>query len=258
MLTKAVDAKVRCSSPDSTNLLIRARDVAVQAEFAEMRPCEFPLWTSAPVPVEIPPEGTKRFVVGAFSGSVTQKAATGDFPNVVKFPVYAKQRLVAVSAYDELPISAGTQLLAKMPVAAVATVVSGVVDGKLVQSHAVLPFWTDGSTVLVTLDWTEGEPAEGTPNPEWFLRASSGMPARLGLERLREASRLTSGATHCRYQVHFSPWVLGAALLEDKGQESMHRIWQREWAFERVGDFYDALDQIRRGLVGLGPLKEAA
>lgn len=258
MNTKPVEAKVRCSGPDSTSLLIRARGVAVQAEFAELSACEFPIWTSAPVPVEIPADGTKRFVVGAFSGAVTQKAASGDFPNIVKFPVYSKQRIVPVTTYDELPLSAGTQLLAKMPLAAVSTVVSGVVDGRLVQSHGVLPFWNDGSTVLVTLDWTEGEPAEGTPNPEWYMQASGGVPARLGLEHLHEASRLPSGATHCRYQVHFTPWVLGAALLEDKGQETMHRIWQREWTFDRFRDFADALAQIRRGLVGIDPLKEAA
>lgn len=255
---RPVEAKVRCSGPDSTNLLIRARDVAVQAEFAELSACEFPIWTSAPVLVEIPPEGTKRFVVGAFSGSVTQKTATGDFPNVLKFPVYRKQTLVGVNAYDQLRISADTQLLTKMPLAAVATVVSGVVDGRLVQSHCVLPLWHDGSAVLVSLDWMEGEPAEGTPNPEWYMRASSGVPARLGLEQLHEASKLPPRATHCHYQVHFTPWVLGAALLEDKGQETMHRIWQREWTFDRVADFSDALDQIRRGLVGIDPLKEAA
>lgn len=258
MLTKPVEAKVRCSGPESTNLLMRARGVAVQAEFAELTACEFPIWTSGPVLVEIPPDGTKRFVVGAFSGAVTQKAASGDFPNAVRFPVYRKQALVDVQAYDELPMTAGTQLLAKVPVAAMATVVSGVVHGKLVQSHCVLPFWNDGSAVLVTLDWTEGEPAEGTPNPEWYMRASSGVPARLGLRQLHEASRLPLGATHCRYQVHFTPWVLGAALLEDKGHETMHRVWQREWAFERAADFAGALDQIKRGLVGIDPLKEAA
>lgn len=258
MYRTPVEAKVRCSGPDSTNLLIRTRDVAVQAEFAELSRCEFPVWTSAPVPLEIPPEGAKTFIVGAFSGTVTQKAATGDFPNIVKFPVYRKQAIVAVNAYDELSAAAGAPLLTKMPLAAIATMVSGVVDGKLMQSHAVLPFWNDGSTVLVTLDWMEGEPAEGTPNPEWYMRASGGVPARLGLERLHEASRLSSRATHCRYQIHFTPWVLGAALLDDKGQETVHPVWQREWTFDDAGDFSLALDQIRRGLVGIDPLKEAA
>lgn len=260
MLTKPIQAKVRSSSADSTKLLIKARDVAVQAEFAELSPCDFPVWTSAPVHVEIPLEGTKRFIIGAFSGSVTEKAATGDFPNIVKFPVYGKQGVVPVTAYDELPISAATQALTKTPLAAIATAVSGVVDGKLVQAHSVLPLWNDGSAVLVTLDWVEGEPAEGTPNPEWYLRASGGVPARLGLQHLHDTSSLPPGATNCRHLVYFSPWVLGARLLDDEGRATKHRIWQREWAFNSAADFSNALGQITRGLMGIDTsnTKEAA
>jgi hypothetical protein len=251
MNTKPVEAKVRTSGPHSTTLLIRARGVAIETEYAELSPCEFPIWASAPVPVEIPAGGTKSFIVGPFSGSVSQKAATGDFPNIIKFPVYRQQETVALRDYDDLRDPDAAQVLAKVPLAALATAVSGVVDGRLVQTHSVLPFWNDGSSVLVTLDWFDGEPSEGMPNPEWHMRASTGLPARLGLERLQEASQLPPGAAHCRYQIHLSPWMLGACLLQDKGQEAAHPIWQREWTFDRHTDFENALGQIRRGLVGV-------
>lgn len=248
MNTRPVEAKVRSSGPDSTSLLIRARGVAIEAEFGELMPCEFPIWTSRPVAVEIPPGGTKSFLVGPFSGAVTQKAATGDFPNVVRFPVYRKQEAVPVDAYDEFGGQRPAQVLAKVPIVALATTVSGVVEDRLVQRHAVLPFWSDGSSVLVTLDWHAGEPAEGATSPEWHLHASAGLPARLGLERLHDVSRLPPGEAHGRYQIHASPWALVARFLQDKGQELAHPIWQREWTFDRYDDFENALGLIRSGL----------
>jgi len=249
MNTRPVEAKIRSSGPDSTSLLVRARGVAIEAEFAELQPCEFPIWASAPVPVEIPAGGTKSFIVGPFSGAITQKAATGDFPNIVRFPVYRKQETVPLEAYEQFGDRGPAQVLAKVPIVALATAVSGVVEDRLIQRHAVLPFWNDGSSVLVTLDWYGGQPAEGTPNPEWHLNASAGLPARLGLERLREASQLPPGASHRRYQIHASPWVLAARLLQDKGQELLHPVWQREWTFDHFDDFEHALALIRTGLV---------
>jgi hypothetical protein len=251
--TEPVQAKIRSSSPDSTRVLIRAHHTAIQTEFGQLVPCEFPIWSSAPVRVEIPPSGTKSFVVGPFSGSITQKPESGDFPTIIKFPVYREQQIVPAMAYDELDSLSADALLVKMPVAALATTVSGVDDGRLVQVHCVLPFWNDGSSVLVRLDWFEGEPGEGMPNPEWHMTASNGVPARLGLAELRDASRLSPLATHCRHQINLTPWVLGAHLLSDKGQETPHPVWQREWAFDRPADFSAALEIITRGLLGIDP-----
>jgi hypothetical protein len=248
-----VQAKIRSSSPDSTRVLIRTHRTAIQAEFGQVVPCEFPIWASAPVHVEIPPGGMKSFIVGPFSGSITQKPQSGDFPTIIKFPVYREQQIVPAMAFDELdPVSANA-LLVKMPVAALATTVSGVDDGRLVQVHSVLPFWNDGSTVLVRLDWFEGDLGEGMPNPEWHMMASGGVPARLGLSELRAVSRLPPLAKHCRFQINLTPSVLGAHLLNDKGEEIPHPVWQREWAFDRFADFSAALDIVTRGLLGIDP-----
>lgn len=253
MNTKPVEAKVRAHGSGSTTLVIQAGGLAVQTEFAETLPCEFPIWSSAPVPVELSLDGTKNLVIGPFSGTVAPKSVTGDFPNVVKFPVYANQAVVPAQAYHDLPSPAPAHILAKMPVAALATVVSGVVRDKLVQIHRVVPIWNDGSAVLVTLSWYEGEPAEGTPNPEWHMRATSGLPAGVAIEELRSASRLPQGANHCRYQLHVSPWIFGARLLGEPGQEMLHPIWQREWAFGLPAEFSAALEQITGRLLGGDP-----
>jgi len=253
MNTNPVEAKVRKSNNGSTGLLIKAHDIVVQTEFGELASCEFPIWTSSPVPVEIPPGGTKSFVVGPFSGSVTQKAADGAFPNIVKFPVYREQGVASAAAFRELAGDASSQLLTKVPLVALATVVSGVVDGRLVQTHSVLPLWNDGSAVLVRLDWLAGDPAEGAPNPEWHMHASTGLPAKLGLEQLEQISRLPENATCCRYQIHMTPWLLGAQLLGDKGHEIEHPVWQREWPYEAFDAFSEALRRITGGLRGRVP-----
>jgi hypothetical protein len=235
-------------------VLIKSHGTAIQAEFAELMPCEFPVWASAPVAVEIPIDGIKSYSVRPFSGRIRQKTTSGDYPSPIKFPVLRNQQTVPIALYDEVESRDAVGLLVKTPVAALATTASGVDNGRLVQVHCVLPFWNDGSTVLVRLDWCDGEAEEGTPNPEWHLTASSGLPARLGLELLRDSSRVSPLATHCRYEIHLSPWMLGANLLRDQGQEIAHRIWQREWAYDRFGDFTGALARITRGLLGIDPL----
>jgi len=250
---KSLRAKVRAAEASSTTVLLKASDVVIEAEFGELTPCEFPIWTSTPVPVEIPPEGSKRFVVQPFSGLVAEKAANGELPGIVKFPVYREQGLASAEAFDGLPVHGGSLILTKAPLAALATLVSGVVDGRLVQTHCVLPLWSNGAAVLVRLDWCEGECGEGSPNPEWHMNASTGLPAALGLAELEAASRLPVEATHCLYQIHITPWLLGAQLLEDKGQATEHRVWQREWQFDDFSAFSDALTRITCGLLGTDP-----
>lgn len=227
--------------------------MVIQTEYAELAQCDFPIWSSSPIPVEIPPNGTKDFVVGPFSGEITQKAADGNFPHIIKFPVYQGQELVGLKAFQQLPGNGANQSLAKVPILAVATEVSGQVDGKRVQAHCVLPIWNDGSAVLVTLDWFEGEPSEGTPNPEYHLRATTGFPVAMGLEQLARASRLSEKAQDCLYHIYLTPWQLGGQILKDKGAESPHRIWQRQWEFTSQEEFSKALSRITGGLVGTDP-----
>jgi len=243
------EARVRKSSASSTSLLIRSGDIVVETEFAELAPCEFPVWTSSPVYVEIPPDGTKSFIVGPFSGSVSQGTTDGGYPHTIKFPVYGEQAIASFRSYQALSNDGAGQILAKVPIVALATAVSGVVDGKLIQTHRVLPIWNDGSSVLVTLDYFEGESAEGTPNPEWHMHASTGRPAALGLQDLAQASHLPANAAYCRYQLHATPWLLGAQFLNDQGTLTLNRIWQREWAFDSDEKFSNALNRITTGLL---------
>ncbi len=250
MSLNPVEAKVRKSSANSTGLLIRAAGLFVQAEFGELAPCDFPVHASTPIPVEIPPSGVKSFVVGPFSGAGSRKSGEDDYPHTIKFPVYKGQDLATREDFERQEGDGGSHKLTKIPVLALATGVYGVVDDKAVQTHCVLPIWSDGSAVLVRLDWSEGEASEGMPNPEWHMSASTGLPAALGLEHLDKVSRLPLNARLCRYDLHLTPWLLGAKLLEDKGTATPHPIWSREWCFETFADFSCALKRITDGLLG--------
>lgn len=250
MNTNPVEAKVRKSSEKSTGLLIKAAGLFVHAEYAELASCDFPVHASTPIPVEVPPSGAKSFVVGPFSGATPRRSPEGDYPHTIQFPVYRGVEIASREDFERQPSEAAGHALTKIPIMAIATGVYGVVDDKAIQTHCVLPIWNDGSAVLVRLDWAEGEASEGTPNPEWHLSASTGLPAALGLEHLGRFSRLPVNARLCRYDVHLTPWLLGAKLLEDKGTATPHPIWAREWCFEVFPEFSAALKRITDGLLG--------
>jgi hypothetical protein len=259
MKNSQVEAKLRRNCAGSTSLLIRAGDKVIQTEFSELTPCEFSLWTSSPILVEIPPNGTKDFVAGLFSDRHIKKTTNGDYPHTIKFPIYAHQDISNIQTYAELPSRTDTDndpsnTFAKVPLITIGTAVSGKVDGEvLVETHCVLPVWNDGSTVLVTLNWFEGESAEGTPNPEWHMRASTGLPFEMSMENLVQSSQLPTNAKNCLYHLHFSPWLLGSQILGNNGVDSKHKIWQREWRFSEYDEFSSVLSRLRAGLMENDP-----
>lgn len=260
MNANAVEVKVRKSGGNATGLLIKSGEVVIQTEFAELASCDFPVWTSAPIPVEIPPNGTRDFVAAPGTGGGLTRAPDAEYPHVIKFPIYRGQDLASPQAYRQAPADGAKETVAKVPIVALATALTGRVEGRLIETHCVLPIWSDGAAVLVTLDWCEGEPAEGAPNPEWHMRASAGLPAVMGLEQLMEASRLPSNAEELQCSVRLAPWLLGAQLLGEPGRETSHPIWQHEWRFATRAQLLGALARISSGLRGQPPAdyKDAA
>jgi len=249
MNSNPVDVKVTRGSAGSIGLLIKVGGLVIQTEYGELAACEFPVRSSSPIQVEIPPDGTKSFIGGPFSGALPQQRMDGDYPSAIKFPVYKGQELASLQSYEHRPADGNGSALAKIPIVALAAGVRGAVDGRGFQTHGVLPIWSDGSAVLVRLDWYEGEPSEGTPNPEWHMSASSGMPAVLGLEQLEQASTLPQAAEPCLFHLNLTPWRLGAELLGDPGIEIPHRVWQREWQFHTAEEFSAALSRVTGGLL---------
>ncbi|HPC12031.1 MAG TPA: hypothetical protein PK112_08025, partial [candidate division Zixibacteria bacterium] len=102
MNRRYVETKVLAQHGPSTHLLIKAGDTVVQANYAEVAPCAFPVWTGAPVYVEIPAHGVKNSVPGSFSRAPEPQDASGELPNIIKFPVYTHQEETALQEFEDL------------------------------------------------------------------------------------------------------------------------------------------------------------
>ncbi|MCC6962927.1 MAG: hypothetical protein IT585_06720 [candidate division Zixibacteria bacterium] len=257
MKSKRVEAMVLERRDNSTSLLIRASDAVVQATYSELAPCQFPVWTGTPVQVELPFGGVKRHVAGLTSEDSPRKNADGGLPDIIRFPVYSSQIAATPEAFENLPRSARSRgntadVISREPLVAIGISASGqTADGSHVETHGVLPIWLDDTAVLVTLNWYEGEPNEGTPNSEWYLRGTEGMPLEEGIRTIRSFALWSSQLSDKRYALTMSPWKLGEALLGNPGHEIKHKIWQREWSFASFDDFRVALGRFCDGLLGL-------
>ncbi len=256
MKNKRVEAKVLKQHGNSTNVLIRAGETVVQATYSELAPCQFPIWTGRPVQVEVPTSGVKRHVAGLSSEDFIQKHADGGLPNTIKFPVYSYQAPSTMEMFENLSTSSdrgsqpGTAIL-REPIAALGVSAAGYSsDGLRTEIHGVLPVWHDGTAVLVTLHWYDGEPCEGTPNPEWYLRGTEGMPLEQGLQSLRNFVLLPAHLSDQRFILSLSPWKLGEAFIGDSGHEVSHMIWQHEWRFSTIDEFRSALSRVCDGMLG--------
>lgn len=256
MKSKRLESRVLKQNGNSTNLLIRAGDTVVQANYSELAPCEFPVWTGRPVQVEVPSSGVKHHVAGLSSEDFLKKHADGGLPNTIKFPVYSYQTVSTTEMFENLSSSAqsaghsGNAML-REPIAALGVSASGYsADGLRTEIHGVLPVWHDGTAVLVTLHWYEGEPSEGTPNPEWYLRGTEGMPLEQGLQSVRDVALLPAHLSDQRFVLSLSPWKLGEVFVGDSGSETHHKIWQREWRFTSLDEFRSALGRVCDGMLG--------
>lgn len=257
MSTNPFEVKVNKGRGRCTGVLIRHGDAVIQTEFSEVVPCDFPIHARSPVHVEIPPNGTKSSSPGLF-GSPERNATDGDYPHTLQFPVYQGQETVTLRSYDAFATDGAGQALTKVPVVAIATSVLFIENGKVAQIHSVLPIWNDGSSVLIKLVLSEGEASEGTPNPEWHMSASGGLPLSMGLDQLERVSRPPAGAQACRFELHVTPWLLAARLLHNEGKPTSDRVWQRGWRFEAAGDFSAALSRITGSMRGAAVPKDAA
>jgi len=257
MSTNPFEVKVKKGRGSSTEVLIKTGEEVIQTEFNELIACDFPIQARTPVHVEIPPNGTKSSAPGLFSGA-SEHVAEGDYPHTLRFPVYQGQETASVRSYDAFVTDGAGQALTKVPIVAISTGVLSIEAGKVVRVHSVLPIWSDGSSVLIKLVHFEGEVGEGTPNPEWHMSASGGLPLSMGLDQLERVSRPPAGAQASRFELQMSPWLLAARLLHNEGRPTSHRVWQRGWRFETAREFSTALSRITGSLRGSALPKDAA
>lgn len=256
MNNKSVEARISKREGGVIDLLIRVGDSVVKATYSELAACAFPVWTSTPIHVEIPLDGQRSSIsAGMGLDEDVLKDIDGGFPNIIKFPVYHQQANSTIEEFESLsdisPKQTGTgSIISREPLVTVGISALGLMAGtKHVETHSVLPIWADGMSVIVTMNWCENEHAEGSPNPEWHLHSSKGMPLEEGMRRLMNTNLLSENVTNCVYRINISPWKLGANILGNAGKETQHQIWQREWKFTNNNEFQIALGRLHDSIL---------
>ena len=236
--------------PGKIYTLIKLGKVVIKTEWSETVPGEFPITEWRSFPLQIPSDGFKKCILGSLPGGVR----TGDIDEkleLIHLPVYIGEDICDARTFEEATGSAdGAGNLAKIPVATIATKSCGECSssGVQTQSLAVLPIWSDGSSIVLELEWYEGDPMEGNINPEWYIRASPKLSVKEGLKTLKGSSKPSSIADkRCCCCMHVNPVTLGTHVL---GEGNMHpcsstsNIWPRLWKFDAPERMLDAIDKL--------------
>jgi len=222
----------------------------IRTEWSETIPGEFPITEWRSFPLQIPSDGFKKYILGSLPGGVR----TGDVredSEVVHLPVYVGEDICDARIFDE--VSGGPTLakrLAKIPVATIATKACGECSssGVQTQSLSVLPVWSDGTSIVLELEWYEGDPMEGNINPEWYIQASPRLSVREGLQKLKGSSKPSSIADKNRCCcMHINPVSLGKHVLGEGhvySCSSPSKTWPQLWKFDTHEKMLNAIDKL--------------
>ena len=233
--------------------LIKLGKVVIKTEWSKTVPGEFPTTEWRSFPLQIPSEEFNKHVLGRLDGGV--KNSDQDDLEVIHLPVYIGEDICDARIFEEVSGDpAGAENLAKVPVVSVATKSCGECSGSGVQTQSVsvLPVWSDGTSIVLDLEWYEGNPMEGGVNPEWFIKSSPKLSVKDSLQKLKESSGPSSVADkNCCHCLHVNPASLGTHVLGDgcvNSCSSASKIWPRIWKFETHEKMLNAIDKLSEAL----------
>lgn len=231
--------------------LFNLRGVVFRTEIAGIVPGEFPVDAWHPLLLEIPEGGSKACISGRFPGSLGSSVSPveWDRSRVVNLPMYENTKRCrqetprSVKALKEFPHT--------VPIVTIANRYDGYYcEQRRAQAVSVFAVWNDGASVLLELDWCEGS-LEDCVSPEWHLRASSLLPIRDGLDRLRRVCRNSPMWEDCSFYLYVIPPFLGSYLL-GRSKRIASKIWQEEWRYSQHAELMDASSQIITTILELG------
>lgn len=232
------------SEPGKIVTLIKLGKIVIRTEICGMIPGEFPIIEWRSFPLEIPSSGFKKYIMGRFPGGLKVKPIKDD-SEVINLPVYTGEDVCDARIFEDFSSDPEKmRTIAKIPVVTVATKTCGQYsDGRLIQLLSVLPAWNDGTSMVLELEWSEGNPGEDAINPEWYIQASPRLPVKEGLQKLKECSKPSPIAEKCSYYLYINPSLLGTHVLGE-GKEYSSKIWRREWKFDECEKMLDAVSEL--------------
>jgi len=239
-----IETKMQNGANGLSSMLIRIGSNAVKTEFADLIQCNFPINVYQPIPLEIPADNRKSVMLGSF-GRVNKDSSFGEFKNLIKLPRYSSQYAISVADFDRaVPVPDDKDNpYVTMPVCALATKICSVGQNERHDKVInVLLVWQDGTSVILSLDYFDGEDSEGTPNAEWHIKASQGQPFKNALRDYYEASLLGPGNRERTFHMYMTPAALGDAIFGEQGRQIDDPCWQREWIFEDSEKYSRSLD----------------
>jgi len=236
--------------PGRISTVIKLGKIAIRTEWSETVPGEFPITEWRTFPLEIP-KGFKKHIMGNFPGGL--KDPVQEDLEVIHLPVYIGEDICDARIFEESPYPARTEAMAKVPVVTVATKACGECScsGVQTQSLSVLPVWSDGTCMVLELEWYEGNPMEGGINPEWYIQASPRLSVKEGLLKLKESSKSSPIAEKSCYCLHVNPASLGTHVFGEGKElacQSPSKIWPRKWKFDTHEKMLDAIDKLSEAL----------
>jgi len=232
-----------------TVVFFKRRDTVIEGHFSELVRGEFPLTHYEAVPLQLPAGGSTNNMTQRFLRH-TSGTEDGGFLDILHLPLYSAESVSDTRAFEDFSRSRGptrpeeTAVLAKTPLLVIATRgCTCIDDGRYSQVVHVLPIWSDGTSVLLDLDWCEGNPCEDCINPEWHLRASTGLPLEQGLAQFVDCSKVFSGWKNGRYHMHVIPSLLGAQILPDRREQGPSPLWRHQWTFATCDELRSAVSR---------------
>jgi hypothetical protein len=228
------------SQPGKPVTMIKLGGIVIKTETCETSPCELPIDEWRSIPLEIPSQGFKTHLLGRFPGGMGNNSLEAD-SEIINVPIYTGEDIGDTQVFERLGSSDKSNSQTKIPVVTVTTKSCGRhSDGRQIQSVNVLPVWNDGTSMVLELDWSEGDSVEDAVNPEWYVRASPRLPVIDGLQRLKECSKLHPLAEECSYYLYINPSSIGKNVLGE-GHEYPSKVWQREWKFSNRMEMIESL-----------------
>lgn len=225
----------------------------IKTEIAEIAPGEFPIEAWGSFPLEVPETGFKKDMGGRIPSvfGLRLESTKWDNSRIVSIPRYKKAQKLHPKTVKRMlaPVKKGS-FPENIPTVTLAVRTCGCYcDERRAQGVSVLPTWSDGTAVLLELDWCEGA-AEDCVNPEWYLKASERLELKDGLHRLRQSCARSPSWEGCSFFLYFNPSFLGDYLL-GRGRDIPNRTWQREWKYSEHETMMNGLDQVIDRIWGL-------
>ncbi len=230
-------------------LYARIGDYNFKSEVKGIIPAIFPINSFREIPMELPKGNIRKNIRGAYfrmGTEITQEKQV-DEKRILKLPIYVNSNSCSE---EEMPFSK-TNLIPEdtpIPIFGIVERIEGCTgDNCASQRVTALVAWNDQKTVILELDWCEGN-CEYSINPEWFLRASEEMVLKDGIDVFTSKIGKICSLENCQTSLYVAPLTLGVNFQGSK-TDYENEVWQKEWRYIKPQEASSDLQNTLKSLI---------